>query len=165
MLRFMGSQRVRGGLHAAFICSRPASLSPTMWPTHSGGLPGRDGPADPKRPLLSRGCTAEASLGGHIASPPPRTQPPEGPPRGPHYGGGPPPVLTRCGQVSTVSGLLQQASGDLGEGVPGAQGVSLCTLWLVSGRGNPPITGTQRLAPGKGSLVGTDFQPSFQSEK
>ena len=30
---------------------------------HSGGLPGRDGPADPKRPLLSRGCTAEASLG------------------------------------------------------------------------------------------------------
>ena len=55
----------------SFLCSRPASLSPTMWPTGSGGLPGRDGPADPKRPPLSRGCTTEASPGGHIAAPHP----------------------------------------------------------------------------------------------
>ena len=67
-----------GGLHAAFICSRPASHSPTTWPTHSGGLPGpRDGPADPNRSPSSRVYTTEASLGGCLTIPRPRPWLPE----------------------------------------------------------------------------------------
>lgn len=67
------------GLHAVFICSRPASHSPTTWPTHSEGLFGpRDRPADPNRSPSSRGYTTEASLGGRVTIPRPRPRLPEG---------------------------------------------------------------------------------------